>query len=74
MGGSERFDETSLPTKKELYSNMTIESTTYIDYKQGKEVWGKPWITNSRSILQPVCTEKCPVIYRGIQKFEKLVS
>ena len=74
MGGSERFDETSLPTKKELYSNMTIESTTYIGYKQGKRVWEKPWITNSRSILQPLCTEKCPVAYRGIRKFQKWVS
>ena len=36
IDGSERFDEKSLPTKKEFYSNMTMESTTYADYKQAK--------------------------------------
>ena len=39
MDGSGRFDEKSLSTKKEFYSNMTMESTTYADYEQAKRFW-----------------------------------
>ena len=39
MDGWERFNETSLPAKKEFYSNLTMESITDVDYKHTKRVW-----------------------------------
>ena len=37
MDGSERFSETSLPTKEDFYSNLTMESITHGGYKHAKE-------------------------------------
>lgn len=39
MGGWERFIETSLPSKKEFYCNVTMEIITEADYKHAKRVW-----------------------------------
>lgn len=36
MDGWERFSETLLPEKEELYSNLTIESITDGDHKHAK--------------------------------------
>ena len=33
----EKFHDTSLPTKKEFYSNLTIESITDSNYKHAKK-------------------------------------
>ena len=35
----ERFNETPLPTMKEFYSHLTMESITNSDYKHAKRVW-----------------------------------
>ena len=35
----ERFNETSLPQKKEIYNNLTVESITDADYKYDKTAW-----------------------------------
>ena len=37
MDSWQGFNEMSLPDKKELYSNLTIEGITDADYKQAKE-------------------------------------
>ena len=34
----EKFNETSLPVKEELYSNLDMENTTNADYLQTKKV------------------------------------
>ena len=39
MGSCERFKEMPLPIKKELFSNMAIESITEVVYKHAKRVW-----------------------------------
>ena len=39
MDSWEKFNETSLPGKKEFYSNLTVESVTDADYKHAKEFW-----------------------------------
>ena len=39
MDSWERFNEMSLPTKKEFYSNLPMESITDADYKQHKRAW-----------------------------------
>ena len=38
MESWQRLNETSLPDKKEFYSNLTMEDITYADYKHGKRV------------------------------------
>ena len=39
MGSCERFKEMLLPIKKELFSNLAIESITEVVYKHAKRVW-----------------------------------
>ena len=39
MNSWERFDESSLPAKKEFYSSLTMEPITDADYKHAKRVW-----------------------------------
>ena len=39
MDGWQRFNEVSLPVKKELYNNLTIVSITDPYYKQAKKGW-----------------------------------
>ena len=39
MDSWQRFNEMSLPVKKELYNNLTIVSITDPYYKQAKRVW-----------------------------------
>ena len=34
-----RFDETTLPTKKDFYSNFDLEDITDEDYNHAKKVW-----------------------------------
>ena len=41
MDGWERFNKTSSLEKKEFYSNLTMDSITYADYKHAKIVWEK---------------------------------
>ena len=46
MDGWEKFSEMALPTKKEFYSNLTIESITDVDYKHEKRVQEKFGLQN----------------------------
>ena len=39
MDSWERFDETSLPDKEALYSNLNMEDNTDVDYKHAKRVF-----------------------------------
>ena len=39
MGSWERFNETSLPSKKEFYSNLNMEDIDEIDYRHGNNVF-----------------------------------
>ena len=34
-----RFNETSLPDKKDFYSNLNMEDITDVDYKHAKQMW-----------------------------------
>ena len=38
MDDWEKFNETTLPEKEELYSNLNMEEITYPDYRHGKRV------------------------------------
>ena len=39
MDSWEKFDETSLPPKKDFYSNLNLENISYEDYSHSKKVW-----------------------------------
>ena len=39
MDSWKRFDETSLPEKKDFYHHLNMEDTTDADYKHAKKVW-----------------------------------
>ena len=39
MDNSEKFNETSLPSKKTFYSELNLEDITDKDYQRTKEVW-----------------------------------
>ena len=39
MDSWERFDEDSLPLRKEFYSKLTLQDITIEDYKHAKDVW-----------------------------------
>ena len=39
MDSWQRFNKTSLPDKKEFYSNLTMEGITDADYSHAKRVW-----------------------------------
>ena len=41
MDSWERFNETSLPSKKEFYSNLNMEDIDDIDYRHGNNVFNK---------------------------------
>ena len=41
MESWERFNETSLPSKKEFYSNLNMEDIDDIDYRHGNNVFNK---------------------------------
>ena len=38
MGGSEKFNETSLPEKEDFYSHLNMEDITGADYAHAKRV------------------------------------
>ena len=38
MDSWERFNETSLPSKKDFYSNLNIEDIDDIDYRHGHKI------------------------------------
>ena len=38
MDNGEKFNETSLPSKKDFYSNLNMENIDYIDYRHGNNV------------------------------------
>ena len=42
----ERFNETSLPSKKEFYSNLNMEDIDDIDYRHGNNVFNKFKLNN----------------------------
>ena len=39
MDDWEKFSETSLPEKKDIYSHLNIEDITNVDYMHGKRVY-----------------------------------
>ena len=39
MDNWERFNETSLPSKKDFYSNLNMENIDDIDYRHGNDVF-----------------------------------
>ena len=39
MDSWEKFDETSLPPKKDFYSNLNLENISDEDYSHAKKVW-----------------------------------
>ena len=39
MDSSERFNETLLPSKKKIYSNLNMEDIDEIDYRHGNNVF-----------------------------------
>ena len=41
MGSWQKFNETSLPKKKDFYINLNMEYVTDVDYKQRKKKYGK---------------------------------
>ena len=46
MGSWERFNETSLPSKKEFYSNLNMEDIDDIDHRHGNNVFNKFKLNN----------------------------
>ena len=46
MDSLERFNETSLPSKKEFYSNLNMEDIDDIDYRFGNNVFNKFKLNN----------------------------
>ena len=46
MDSWERFNETSLPSKKEFYSNLNMEDIDDIDYRHGNNVFNKFKLNN----------------------------
>ena len=42
----ERFNETSLPSKKSFYSNLNMENIDDIDYRHGNNVFNKFKLSN----------------------------
>ena len=57
IDGWKCFNETLLSTKKEFYSNLSIESITDADYKTYQKSLERLWITKSWPISQSACTE-----------------
>ena len=39
MDSWKRFNEASLPDKKEFYGSLNMKDITYADYKYAKKVW-----------------------------------
>ena len=57
MDSWQRFNEISLPDKKEFYSNLDIEDITYFDFKKAKKWFGK--ILNQKILMIiMICTFK----------------
>ena len=46
IGTRERFDETSLPDKKEFHSSLKMENITNANYKNTKRTLIKEWLQN----------------------------
>ena len=41
MDNWKRFNETSLPSKKDFYSNLNMENIEDIDYRRGNNIFNK---------------------------------
>ena len=55
MDNSERFNETSLPSKKSFYSILNIENIEDVDYRHANNVFNKLKFNNLVNIMIYMC-------------------
>ena len=70
MDSWERFDETSLPDKKTLYSSINMEDITDVDHRQAKRVFK----SLNNKIFQIIIVYMFRVIHYCLQMYLKILE